>query len=327
MRPVYASDIYALGVTCIYLLTGKSPKDLGYDNTTGEFIWRSRVNITPDLQKVLEKMMEVSIKHRYQTAQDVLRDLQLVQQRIDLQQPSYPQPNQNDLSQGLATGPGRNRPEITNPRPGRAGTSNPSTAISATTRHSANTVRSQQARAGLQPNYSRFTPPNIRPPVQGSSSGTGPLSRESTPQANRMSPQALIAAYKRGERDFSEVRLDNAALRKVDLSDARFVQAHLQKADLRGSVMMNVDFGRANLGGANLRDCDLRSSYFVNADLQGANLQGANLRETSMTNANLRGANLQNADLTGSNITPNQIAQARTNWFTIHPNGKRGIGI
>jgi serine/threonine-protein kinase len=28
MRPVYASDIYALGVTCVYLLSGKAPKDL-----------------------------------------------------------------------------------------------------------------------------------------------------------------------------------------------------------------------------------------------------------------------------------------------------------
>ena len=35
MRPVYASDIYSLGVTCLYLLTGKSPKELNYDQTTG----------------------------------------------------------------------------------------------------------------------------------------------------------------------------------------------------------------------------------------------------------------------------------------------------
>jgi serine/threonine-protein kinase len=36
LRPVYASDIYAVGVTCIYLLTGKSPKDLDYNPSTGE---------------------------------------------------------------------------------------------------------------------------------------------------------------------------------------------------------------------------------------------------------------------------------------------------
>lgn len=35
MRPVYASDIYALGVTCVYLLTGKSPKEIERDSRTG----------------------------------------------------------------------------------------------------------------------------------------------------------------------------------------------------------------------------------------------------------------------------------------------------
>ncbi|PLZ49006.1 serine/threonine protein kinase, partial [Fischerella thermalis WC442] len=39
MRPVYASDIYALGITCIYLLTSKSPKDLDYNPTTGDIMW------------------------------------------------------------------------------------------------------------------------------------------------------------------------------------------------------------------------------------------------------------------------------------------------
>ncbi|MDS3862215.1 serine/threonine-protein kinase [Thermosynechococcaceae cyanobacterium BACA0444] len=326
MRPVYASDIYALGVTCIYLLTGKSPKDLGYDNTTGEFIWRSRVNISNDLQNVLEKMTEVSIKHRYQTAQDVLQDLQLVQKRLDLQQFSSPSSVGSDINQGLATGPLHSRPD-----PSSRSTGSLPTTVSPATRHAANAARSQQARAGLQPNYSRFAPPSTRVPARTSGAAQTPpsqVSYDNNPHGgSRLTPQTLMAAYNRGERDFSESRLDNLVLRKANLSDARFVQAFLQKADLRGCVMMNVDFGRANLGGANLRDCDLRASYFVNADLQGANLQGANLREASLTNANLRGANLQNADLTGSNITPNQIAQARTNWFTIHPNGKRGIGI
>ncbi len=338
MRPVYSSDLYALGVTCIYLLTGKSPKDLGYDNTTGEFIWRTRVTISPDFQKVLEKLMEVSVKHRYQTAQDVLLDLDRVQQRAEYQQQiasSQPEPY-GDLSQGLASTP----VSRIDPSSGRTGSNspqtrnNPRTAVSPSTRYAANAVRAQQARADLQPNYTRVTPPAIRPPQQRPSTpaisplGAGqPVSREATPQGNRLTAQALVAAYTRGQRDFTEHRLDNLVLRKVNLSGARFVQASLQKTDFRNSVMNDADFGRASLGGANLKDCNLMGAYFVNADLQGANLQGANLREATLTNANLRGANLHNADLTGSNISPDQLSQARTNWFTIHPNGKRGIGI
>ncbi|MCX7595945.1 MAG: serine/threonine protein kinase, partial [Fischerella sp.] len=77
MRPVYASDIYALGVTCIYLLTGKSPKDLAHNPTTGEMMWEDRVQVSNHLKDVLKKMLEVSVRNRYQTAEEVLRALEM----------------------------------------------------------------------------------------------------------------------------------------------------------------------------------------------------------------------------------------------------------
>ncbi len=77
MRPVPASDIYALGVTCIYLLTGKSPKDLDYDPTTGELLWQRHVHISDHFINVLKKMLEVSVRHRYQSANDIFRALDL----------------------------------------------------------------------------------------------------------------------------------------------------------------------------------------------------------------------------------------------------------
>ncbi|MGB0562880.1 MAG: protein kinase domain-containing protein, partial [Spirulinaceae cyanobacterium] len=75
LRPVFASDIYAIGVTCIYLLTGKSPKDLDYNPKTGEMMWRQNIDISDNFAKVLKKMLEVSVRHRYQDAQDVLNAL------------------------------------------------------------------------------------------------------------------------------------------------------------------------------------------------------------------------------------------------------------
>ncbi|NJL11290.1 MAG: serine/threonine protein kinase, partial [Calothrix sp. SM1_7_51] len=77
MRPVYASDVYALGVTCIYLLTGKSPKDLDYNPTTGEMMWEHLVHLSQHLQEVLRKMLEVSVRNRYQSAEEVLRALEM----------------------------------------------------------------------------------------------------------------------------------------------------------------------------------------------------------------------------------------------------------
>ncbi len=75
MRPVYASDIYALGVTCIYLLTGKLPKKLAYNPSTCEMIWQKYVQVSDNFAKVLNKMLEASVRYRYQSARDILTAL------------------------------------------------------------------------------------------------------------------------------------------------------------------------------------------------------------------------------------------------------------
>ncbi|WP_225852759.1 protein kinase domain-containing protein, partial [Haemophilus parainfluenzae] len=36
LRPCYSSDIYALGVTCLYLLTGRVPIEFESDPATGD---------------------------------------------------------------------------------------------------------------------------------------------------------------------------------------------------------------------------------------------------------------------------------------------------
>ncbi|MEL7354915.1 MAG: serine/threonine-protein kinase, partial [Cyanobacteria bacterium J06560_5] len=38
-RPVYASDIYSLGMTAIYMLTGKIPQEIESDPASGELMW------------------------------------------------------------------------------------------------------------------------------------------------------------------------------------------------------------------------------------------------------------------------------------------------
>ena len=67
LRPVYASDIYALGVTTIFLLTGKTPNNFGYDQINGEILWRPQVNISDWFGGILDKMVEVSVRHRFQS--------------------------------------------------------------------------------------------------------------------------------------------------------------------------------------------------------------------------------------------------------------------
>jgi len=75
LRAVYASDIYALGVTCLYLLTGKAPLDLNSDRTTGEIYWRDAVKVSDAFAQILDKMIKISVPDRYQSAGSILRAL------------------------------------------------------------------------------------------------------------------------------------------------------------------------------------------------------------------------------------------------------------
>ncbi len=75
-RALFASDIYSLGVTSIHLLTGRSPFDL-YDINNDVWLWRNylQASINEDLGKILDKMMATTPARRYQTVDEVLRDL------------------------------------------------------------------------------------------------------------------------------------------------------------------------------------------------------------------------------------------------------------
>jgi serine/threonine protein kinase len=77
-RAVFSSDIYSLGVTCIHLLTKMSPFDL-YNLEEDSWIWRQFLQhpISNSLSKILDKILENAISKRYQSAAEVLKDLDL----------------------------------------------------------------------------------------------------------------------------------------------------------------------------------------------------------------------------------------------------------
>ncbi|MDJ0554569.1 MAG: IMS domain-containing protein [Microcoleaceae cyanobacterium MO_207.B10] len=92
-RPVYASDLYSLGLTAIYLLTGKAPQDLEMDLQTGKIIWQQYTkNLTPKLAAILDKAIQPNISDRFATSQEMLGALQL----------KLNQPFTNDLYQSTA---------------------------------------------------------------------------------------------------------------------------------------------------------------------------------------------------------------------------------
>ncbi|MBW4504829.1 MAG: serine/threonine protein kinase [Scytonema hyalinum WJT4-NPBG1] len=75
-RAIFASDIYSLGVTCVHLLTQLSPFDL-YDINNDVWIWRQYLKspVSNELSRILDKMLESIPVRRYQTVDEVFKDL------------------------------------------------------------------------------------------------------------------------------------------------------------------------------------------------------------------------------------------------------------
>jgi serine/threonine protein kinase len=68
------SDLYALGVTAIVLLTGKDPNDL-FDLNSWEWQWSSEVKIGKPLVKILDRLISDRPNKRYESAQVVLEEV------------------------------------------------------------------------------------------------------------------------------------------------------------------------------------------------------------------------------------------------------------
>lgn len=69
-----SSDLYALAVTCISLLTGKHPNDL-FDSFSGTWTWKNHARTTPELADVLDRMLLPTPSDRFQSAAEALEAL------------------------------------------------------------------------------------------------------------------------------------------------------------------------------------------------------------------------------------------------------------
>ena len=91
-RPEYSSDIYALGKTVIYALTGRLERVQTSFATKALKPTESnnfRSNISPELANVLNKMIGEQVGDRYQTTAEVLADLDFVQNVVTFPPPVF----------------------------------------------------------------------------------------------------------------------------------------------------------------------------------------------------------------------------------------------
>lgn len=330
LRPVYASDIYAVGVSCIYLLTAKSPSALGYDNATGEILWRPNVKVSRSFAEILGKMLEVSVRDRYQSAEEVMNAL-LLEQTGDTDDSLAECMTVFNTGTQLKTEFKEETPTVfegegiskfspaskmaQNIRERKTRLNSP-TPASSQKRKKTNT----QAYATRQQSGSK-----VNTKYQGNTKFASASNTKKT--AAKWNPNRVRSAYLKGERDFGDCNLSSLQLPKAHLSGANFYGANLHQINFEEANLSEANFGHGNLTEAILKDANLSKAYLSTASLENADLRGADLTGAYLKSANLRGANLCGANLTDAQVSDSQLEVAKTNWRTIKPDGKRGFGL
>jgi serine/threonine protein kinase, bacterial len=321
MRPIFASDLYALGVTCIYLMTGKSPKDIEYNPSTGEMMWQKHVQLGKHMTQVLGKMLEVSVRYRYQSVEEVQRALANTSSVVDTRpagvparpvgSPKQPIPFAQASPPGLPVNPHQNPP----PQP----IAQPASSAS------------QRMAEAIKRRRLDGDPTNIKNAGDRSQFGTdirtgmGGIPAVQLPREQlKLDAQGVLAAFRRGQRTFSEMDISSLDLSKAHLPGITLSSANCAYINLQGANLAAGKFDKADLSGAVLKDTVLSKGYFSYANLQNADLRGADLSEAYLNYANLHGGNLCGANLKGVKVTEDQLNQAKTNFMTVFPNGKRG---
>lgn len=78
-KAVFASDLYSLGVTCIYSLTQISPFDL-FDVTNDCWAWQQYLTkgVSDRLSQILDKLLQNAVNQRFQSADEVMQAISIV---------------------------------------------------------------------------------------------------------------------------------------------------------------------------------------------------------------------------------------------------------
>jgi len=308
MRPVYASDIYALGMTAIYLLTGMSLKDIECNHQTGEMDWQKYVTVSDSFATVLKKMTELAIKYRYKSAADVLDALNVLPYQEGMMQGMIGSPVnsskgvgenttfrtagtagrssldtssttrirsnfQGDLSTGSLTAP------QTSLR--TRGTPSPDTTLNGSISRASQSPKqtSTSINRGLAEGGNRGIDYNVS--VQSGHGGGRGSHRRSPSEMTvvnkpiQWTAKAVLGAYENGQRDFTDQSFQNLIFGKAFLPAINFYQSNLSYANFQNTDLTRADFGKATLGHTSFKDANLSEAYFGYANLEGADLRGA----------------------------------------------------
>jgi serine/threonine protein kinase, bacterial len=105
-RPVFASDIYSVGMTAIYMLTGKIPQELAIDPQTGELLWRQHApQVSTEFGNFLDCAIHMNAQSRFRVVEEMLSILNnLILNNMAMPTAEFPETRQS--SQTIISAPG-----------------------------------------------------------------------------------------------------------------------------------------------------------------------------------------------------------------------------
>ncbi|MEH1866510.1 MAG: serine/threonine-protein kinase [Nostoc sp.] len=90
-KAVFASDLYSLGVTCIYLLTQIPPFDL-FDIANDCWVWQQYLTtkVSSRLAQILDKLLQNAVNRRFQSADEAMQTMGMECKTQNLKLPNPP---------------------------------------------------------------------------------------------------------------------------------------------------------------------------------------------------------------------------------------------
>jgi serine/threonine protein kinase len=75
-KSIYASDLYSLGLTAIYLLTGKTPTQLDWDSKRNQYLWQPEsLKLQTNLARVINRAICSNPGDRFNSADEMIKAL------------------------------------------------------------------------------------------------------------------------------------------------------------------------------------------------------------------------------------------------------------